>query len=720
MFFLILAIVILLAISAFLFYKNNKKEVLLKEEKKEVEETNDEDDEREKFGEGKKNEDEKGEGEEDEEEKEKEGEVEIDKGKRDESQKKRKIEPIKRGGRSREKTEDDSGLIIEKERHSLQRPEFICKKIEMEWFVGIEFPEDFNMEEVRQGDEILENDSSNENLYFLKNFKEKINFSYKQEGIDINNSIVFGQKEDKENCFIFKMKKSWTGEGRLIKYTSVGYYIIIVPENWTHPITEISPIEPELTDIDGYKVYFCNPKENTPITFTNKEKGQVKLESKCSLFELEGKEIIDFSEYIGPFFAEEPPKIKIKGDYFWNDVGVIVIGEEGSKRNRWRTSFKPDEGNTTQEMPTELKERKGGWFFVRIYDKKHFLIESMDFRFLSKMKNIIIEKSPVLPILQGYSDVNLIFEHQKGCKIRANEDTVNFNLEIVREESLTTVKIPPHVDYDKTEWIVKENEIEVTITILIERFWWQVGITNESPSSWEDKPIKRYRSDFTATTNQCLWLKTPPTNNLDKINVGFSYNKASYYNINSEDHMLSIPLREFSDDDEITSSSEASSITLFTKNKKNILINVNTLFQCTKCDFKTTSEKKALNHIEKHLSLFVPHLTYKELCEWMGEEPSEIYKCGYCPYYIPVKEYESALTKMLEHLSSNDCSERDSILRNDKLEIIDNIDEIRENFNTSLPHVYRCKFCDETFTGNNKIERLNHLKEKHKKEIFSI
>jgi len=77
--------------------------------------------------------------------------------------------------------------------------------------------------------------------------------------------------------------------------------------------------------------------------------------------------------------------------------GVIVIGEEGSGRNRWRTQFSPQESMIDQKMPDDLANRQGGWYFVRIYDKDDNLLESMDFRFSAGLKSIQIMNLDVCP-----------------------------------------------------------------------------------------------------------------------------------------------------------------------------------------------------------------------------------------------------------------------------------------------------------------------------------
>ena len=90
----------------------------------------------------------------------------------------------------------------------------------------------------------------------------------------------------------------------------------------------------------------------------------------------------DAGENIGPLFSK-PPNILSVGSQAWREIKTIVVGEEGSGRGRWRTEFSPDSDRVDQDLPPEILDKRGGWYFLRFYDGNDDLAESLDFRFLS-------------------------------------------------------------------------------------------------------------------------------------------------------------------------------------------------------------------------------------------------------------------------------------------------------------------------------------------------
>jgi len=235
---------------------------------------------------------------------------------------------------------------------------------------------------------------------------------------------------------------------------------------------------------------------------------------------------------------------------------VVVVGEEGSGRNRWRTQFIPQEGAKEQRMPDELTNRQGGWYFVRIYDNDDDLLESMDFRFIARLQDIQIMNSECLPEPDGYNDVTVQFSHQANCKVEPAGEDMHHALTIRRENDFTIVAIPPRPDYDKTHWIFKEGDVETKVTVLVERIWWCVGKMGVVPTNWMDKPISLSHKDFIATTDMTLWMKLPRPRWISKIDVGFNRDRSRPYNVEVEKKEVAIPLRDFCDAEEIENKQE--------------------------------------------------------------------------------------------------------------------------------------------------------------------
>ena len=87
-------------------------------------------------------------------------------------------------------------------------------------------------------------------------------------------------------------------------------------------------------------------------------------------------------------FGGRPPSVS--DTRAWENVGSLVVGEEGPGTHRWRMPFSAITGQRETAMPDELLARNGGWYFLRVYDKNDHLLESFDFRFATGLYGITI------------------------------------------------------------------------------------------------------------------------------------------------------------------------------------------------------------------------------------------------------------------------------------------------------------------------------------------
>jgi len=468
------------------------------------------------------------------------------------------LAPDKRGGRPRGSTKQDEIEQTQGTKPRTLKPEIVCWNKGWEWIVGIEVPEDSVSPQVTQNGELLEQDTSDVTLYHLRYIRGTIKVTWTEGEQDREIGIPI--MEDGRNYLIFKMRKEWKGLGRVVRRPTTGYYLAVVPYEWkrNEEISRSAPIAPENVQIDGYKAHFFALKqnENTSIAFINANGERIQVKSGGSNFQLIGKETSDSSEDMGPLFGEEPPRIKTFDEQGWDKVRVIVIGEEGSGRNRWRTQFSPQESMTEQEMPDGLANRQGGWYFIRIYNNDDDLLESMDFRFSAGLKGIKITDSECLPKPNGHENAIVQFAHRANCRVEPADENLHRTLSICREDDTTRVTIPPNSNYDKSHWILRDGEAVTKVTVLLERIWWGVGHLNGVPTNWTDKIIDLSRKDFTAITNKALWVKFPRKRWINRIEVGFSRTKSRSFNVEVEKGEIAIPLRDFCDAEEIENKQE--------------------------------------------------------------------------------------------------------------------------------------------------------------------
>jgi len=472
--------------------------------------------------------------------------------KKEEARGRERRSPIKRGGRRRGSTKRHK---IEKTPGTKPRslkPEIVCWNEGWRWVVGIEVPEGLETLSVAQNEELLEQDNTDELHYRLKHAQGAVKVTWTGGKKDI--SLVGARRP----CLIFKMRKEWKGLGRLVRRPTTGYYLAIVPQEWKRDedLSGHAPIVSESVQLEGYKAHFFYQEQNTVIGFITANGERIRLESGGPRFQLVGREIGDASEEMGPLFGEQPPHIRTIDKKGWSDVGVVVVGEEGGGQNRWRMQFVPQVGVEEQKLPEEIAERRGGWYFVRIYDNNDDLLESMDFRFLCGLKDIRIESSDCLPGPNGHDNVVVQFLHQTSCEVELMDENERHALEIRRESGQTIVTIPPKPNYDKTHWILHDGEGEVETTVLVERIWWAMGMIGEVPTGWLDKAITLYRKDFTAITDKALWVRLPRLRFSRKIYLGFNPAKRRSYQVEVEKKEIAIPLRDFCDAEEIENRQE--------------------------------------------------------------------------------------------------------------------------------------------------------------------
>ena len=460
--------------------------------------------------------------------------------------------PLERGGRPRGSTKRHKIEQTPGTKPRSLKPEIVCWNEGWRWIVAVEVPERLETISVAQNEKLLEQDNTYGLRYCLKHAEGTVKVTWAEGEKDIP---VVGAGR---NYLIFKMRKEWKGLGRLVKRPSTGYYLAIVPQEWKRDeeVSGTAPDEPESVQLDGYKAHFFCQKQNTVIGFITRNGERIRVESGDPRFQLVGREIGDASEDMGPLFGEQPPNIGMIAEQGWSDVGVVVVGEEGDGQNRWRMQFVPQVGAEEQKLPEEIAERRGGWYFVRIYDNNDNLLESMDFRFLGGLKDIRVESSDCLPGPNGHDNVIVQFLHQTSCEVELIDENARHALEIRRESGQTIVAIPPKPACDKTHWILRGGDAEVEVTVLVERIWWAFSAMGAAPTDWMDKPITLFRKDFTDIAGKALWVRLPRLRFARKIDVGFDRGKSSSYQVEVEKKKIAIPLRDFCDTKEIENRQE--------------------------------------------------------------------------------------------------------------------------------------------------------------------
>jgi len=464
-----------------------------------------------------------------------------------------RLEPGKRGGRPRASTEAQERQLPQESKSRRPKPEIICWKKERQWIPAVEVPDELfespNLSVIQNG-LALTQDESRERCWHLKEAYGQVVVQWKEDEIAREIKIAL----EKESYLLFKLSGQDQNLGRRVKSPSSGSYLVMVPVNWKRDVmlSGPPPVAPESVFLLRYLAHFFELEKagDRKIAFRTPTGKSCVIESKAPQFELVGTRLNDASENRGLLFGKRPPQIRAPNVHTWKDVGTIVVGEEGSGKGRWRIQFTPTLGSQEQDLPSEVAARKVGWYFLRFYDTNDDLLDSLDFRFISSLREIKIAQPSHLPTKGRHKPARVELLHAPGCSVQPADTLTGIQIECMDDKTILT--IPPDPTYDETRWLVgPEGRPQVEVTILVERLWWGIGEEHNAPSEWKDQPLTLPRDDFAATSKEALWLRLPRNRWVDKVVVGFERPKARPYNVKVTEKTIAIPLRDFGDSKEV-------------------------------------------------------------------------------------------------------------------------------------------------------------------------
>ncbi len=445
-------------------------------------------------------------------------------------------------------------------RLSRPRAEIVCWRRERQWILAVQVPEEFvgtpGLAVIQDG-QPLAPDESEEDCWRLCRAAGQISVL---PGGDEHASQVTVALAD-QSYLQFKLSGGGEDKGRRVKYASHGSYLVVVPDNWRRDqkVCSTPPVEPEPVSLPGYRGHFFNLEKGglNRIAFWTEDGAHRNLDSKAAVFELAGNRLRDANEKMGPLFGGAPPRIRSALEGGWRDIRTIVVGEEGSGTGKWRKDFTPCVSSVDQELPAALKAKESGWYFVRLYDCKEDLVESLDFRFATALTEIRVAQPEPFPSEAGHPPATLEFRHGNDCVVEPYERHAA-TLSVERQAGGTIAVVPPDPAFDRTYWELKPRlGSPVPISVLVERIWWRIGVEHSTPAEtgWCDRPLALERDAFKATSDAVLYLRLPKRRWVNEVLVGFTEDKRRSYKVRAESRCLSVALREFGDAAEIADES---------------------------------------------------------------------------------------------------------------------------------------------------------------------
>jgi len=463
----------------------------------------------------------------------------------------KQVSPEKRGGRSRVTDREPGEPQTSKAKPRASKPEVVCWKKEREWILALETPEEVNATSILQGNLSLSKETAESDCWRLASLAEEVIISTSQ-GSEL--TVVIST----DSYLLFKLSGMNQDTGRRVGRSTSGAYLVVAPAEWTRDEASSGPppAMPEYVSLEGYRAHFFNiERSTTAIAFRDTAGRAVVVASCAPRFRLIGRQLQDAAENLGPLFGGSPPRMGIANGS-WDDVGTIVVGTEGGGSDRWRTSFTPSPALSEQPMPLEAIDRKVGWYFVRLYDLQDELIDSFDFRFATGLQKITSHQGSPVPSSTGHSPIVVELEHEKHWQLRSHLPDRS-QIRVERSHGQTKLVIPALQECDLSRWLfgpVPGPSIEVTI--LAERIWWAIGPMTMPPITWQDRCLSLSRPDFASTSEHALWLRFPKSRWANSVFVGFQPGRRREYLLRVSENILAIPLRDFSDSQELAAPSE--------------------------------------------------------------------------------------------------------------------------------------------------------------------
>jgi hypothetical protein len=308
---------------------------------------------------------------------------------------------------------------------------------------------------------------------------------------------------------IFKLVGLQRERGRRLRCLTRGRFLVVAPLDWKlNPGSDTrEAIAPEYVLGARYRAYHLqvlNPLAGRAVFDT--PTGRVELPVQAPGFELDGDQLADAHPDAVPLFHRSPPRLLSSRNI---PYGKVVVGEEGPRvgTTRWR-----DFGTDFEDLRPKIAARRAGWFFVRLYDGQDELIDSLDFRFSSRLEGLEVQAPGPLPDQDGHRPAFVQILHDEGLDVVLKANFSQDPLPVRTIPGGSRIEIPPSPTYDVTSWSIREGPDHIVeVWLQIHRIWWALLEEGSgSGSGWTDRALALRDEDVLATSRRVLRIRLPP------------------------------------------------------------------------------------------------------------------------------------------------------------------------------------------------------------------
>ena len=436
------------------------------------------------------------------------------------------------GRRGRPRAEKKDGARARR-RPSRPVPELVCRRSAYgrDWEIVLVESVGHSIRRIEQNGKPLSIDSNGD--CYLPSLRGELVIEYGTTG-DSDRISLF-----QDEPLIFKMKSEWQDSGRRLSRITHGYFIVIVPADWTR--IGDPPVEPEGCSDDEFAAHYFY-SENGMDDIGRFEQYQIPL--AAARIELAGKRILDDSDQ-GALFVGVSPELQPNLEFEW-----VRIGYEGPEGD-WAENFNP----TDRSLANALDGRQG-WFFVRVYgdyDGNLRMSDSDQFRYLADLREIRVngsqytEDSVLAPSPKGHSPTEIRFIAGDGTNLVPSVE----GGQATKVANEGVVLVPPCPDEDLLSCIVGSERGAVDVALHLPRIWWRLERDNDEVGEWCDVPIPLTRKDLQKLGWNHAVVRVLVPNRMRSVRLGFDKGlDLSYECVKRESddrkHIV-IPLDEFLD-----------------------------------------------------------------------------------------------------------------------------------------------------------------------------